>query len=311
MKVAVFCHGTVLLPTLEALYSQGLLVGLAAPEGSGPIDVDGPLEAAARQAGVPVIRVARPGLAAQLGPWLHEIGPDVACCIGFPRKIPESVLSQPRLGFFNFHGGALPGYRGPDPVFWQIRNQEPYGAIVVHRMTSEIDAGGIAHAEPVPLGPDDTYGLHMQRLGAVLPRIMIELVQQLAIKGETLPLEEQDPASARCYPRPTGADMTIDWCRPAAEIGALVRACNPTYGGALSRLKGVPVRLLQVTATIHGADEGAPPGAIVAASIEEGVRVVCGGGETLCVDIVYGMDGFFTGRQVVKIFGLRPGDRMS
>lgn len=311
MKIIVLCYGTATQPTLEALHSQGLLAGVAAPKNTGEIDITMPLEAAARQASIPFLRVTRAELAGQLGPWLHEIAPDAVCTIGFPYKIPESVLSRPRLGFFNFHGGVLPAYRGPDPVFWQIKNREPHGAIAVHRITPDIDAGGIALIERVPIGPDDTYGLYMQRLGAVLPRVMIEFVQQLVIKGDELPLDEQVPASAHYYPRPTGADLTIDWSRPAAEINALVRACNPLHGGALSMLKGIPVRLFQATMAHPRSDDLASSGTIVTASVEEGIRVVCAAGETLYIDIVYGADGFFTGSQLVKIFGLRQGDRMS
>lgn len=311
MRIAVLCHGTVLQPALEALSSQGLLVGVAVPEGGGEGDINLPLAAAVRQAQIPFLRVSRTDLPGQLASWLQEIAPDVVCCMGFPCKIPAELLDLPRLGFFNLHGGALPRYRGPDPVFWQIRNREPHGAIAIHRMTPQIDGGGVAHTELVPVGPDDTYALHMLRLGAVLPRVVIEFVQQLAIQGDKLPLQAQEPAAARYLPRPTEADRTIDWSRPAAEIDALVRACNPVYGGALSLLKGIPVRLLELSAAPPHTDSRMPPGTIVSASGTDGIRVVCGQGETLSMELIYGADGFFSGRRLAKIFGLRPGDRMS
>lgn len=311
MKIAVLCNGTILQPTLESLYSQGLLVGVAVPDCRGGEDINLPLEAAVRQAGIPSLRVSRTGLTGQLAPWLREIAPDVVCCMGFPAKIPAELLELPRLGFYNLHGGALPRYRGPDPVFWQIRNREPHGAIAIHRMTPEIDCGGIAHTERVPVGPDDTYGLHMQRLGAVLPRVMIEFVQQLALRGDALPLQEQETAAARYLPRPTEMDRTIDWSQSVAEIDALVRACNPVYGGALTLLKGTPVRLLEVSPAPPLTDDRTLPGTIIAAGGADGIRVACGHGESLFLESVYAMDGFFTGRRLAKIFGLRPGDCVS
>ncbi len=310
MKIAVLCNGVVLQPALEALHSQGLLTGVAMPVSNGSADINLPLEAALLHAGVPFLRVDRTNPAGQLDPWLRKIDADAVCCMGFPCKVPAGLLELPRLGFFNFHGGALPRYRGPDPVFWQIRNREPSGAIVVHRMTPEFDCGGMAHAAQVPIGPDDTYGLHMQRLGAVLPRVTIEFVQQLAIHGDKLPLQAQDAAAARWLPRPTEADRSIDWFWPAVEIDALVRACNPTYGGAMTHVKGIPVRLLEVSPAPPCPDS-APPGTIVAADSSEGLRVACGQGETLLLELVWGMDGFFSGRRMAKIFGLRPGDLLS
>lgn len=311
MKIAVLCNGTILQPTLEALYSQGLLAGVAVPDSGGGEDISIPLEMAVRQAGIPFLRVSRTDLTGQLAPWLREIAADVACCMGFPCKIPTALLELPRLGFFNLHGGALPRYRGPDPVFWQIRNREQYGAIAIHRMTPEIDGGGVAHAELVPVGPDDTYALHMQRLGAVLPRVMIEFVQQLVLRGDTLPLQEQETAAARYLRRPTEADRTIDWSQSAAEIDALVRACNPVHGGALSQLKGIPVRLLELSPAPPCCDSQTPPGAIIAAGGADGIRVACGQGESLALEIIFATDGFFTGRRLARIFGLRPGDRMA
>jgi hypothetical protein len=38
--------------------------------------------------------------------------------------------------------------------------------------------------------------------------------------------------------------------------------------------------------------------------------VACGQGQTLFLDIVYAQDGFFTGQQLVRIFGPGAGEQM-
>lgn len=309
MRVAVLCSGTVLQPALEALFSQNLLVGLGVPDRMPEIHMG--LEHAARQANIPFVRVGASDIEAQLGEWLGASKPDVVCVMGCPYKIPESVLDVPRLGFFNLHGGALPSYRGPDPVFWQIRNGESLGAITIHRISAELDRGGIARAEAVPIGAEDTYGLYMQRLGAVLPRLLIEFVQQLAVHGNDLPLAAQETAQARYWDRPSQKDLTVDWTGSAASIKALVRACNPLYGGALTAIRGVPIRLLQVSEGVSYDPKGSSPGLVLQASPDEGILVSCGSGQTLFLDIICAEDGFFTGKQMVRIFGVRAGDALS
>lgn len=308
MRVAVLCSGTMLQPALQALASQNLLVGVGVPDRLPEMHAG--LAQAARQADIPFVCVDASDIEGRLAGWIEASKPDVVCVMGFPYRIPARLLDRPRFGFFNLHGGTLPRYRGPDPVFWQIRNREPGGAITIHRMTSEIDTGGIAHTEAVPIGPEETFGLHMQRLGAVLPRVMIEFVQRLAIQGGQLALTEQVAGEARYWKRPSEADRTIDWSASAEEIKALVRACNPLYVGALTALKGVSVRLLQVTDGGRHDSADAAPGTVLEASPERGIRVACGEGGTLFLDIVCAEDGFFTGQTLVRLFGLRLGDRM-
>ena len=271
-------------------------------------EVHAGLEQTARQQNIPFVCVNSTAIENQLAGWLDASDPDVVCVMGFPYKIPAHLLERPRLGFFNFHGGALPRYRGSDPVFWQIRNREPNGAITIHRMTPALDAGGIAHAERVSIGPHDTYGLHMQRLGSILPRLMIEFVQRLAIHGDGLPLEEQTEPDVRYWKRPGAEDMTVDWTAAPEAISALVRACNPRYGGALMAIKGIPVRLLQVTDGGSCDSAHQVPGHILEASPEEGIRVACGDGRTLFLDILYAEDGFFTGGSLAKLLAVHAGE---
>lgn len=308
MRIGVLSSGPVLLPALQALHSQRLLAGIGVPDQVPEANTG--LAQAALQAGLPFVTLDAAGIGDQLGAWLEVSNPDVVCVMGFPYRIPAGLLARPRLGFFNLHPGALPRYRGPDPIFWQMRNREANGALTIHRMTAEFDAGAIAHAEAVPIGPEDTYGLHVQRLGAVLPRLMIEFVQRLAIEGEALPLAGQMEGEAQYWKAPTQADLSIDWEAPAGVVSALVRACNPRYGGALTALKGIPIRILEVSDGGAHDTSRAEPGQVIAASPQVGIQVACGGGETLCLDIVYAEDGFFSGRQLARLFGLAAGERL-
>ncbi|MEZ4640893.1 MAG: formyltransferase family protein [Caldilineaceae bacterium] len=46
---------------------------------------------------------------------------DVACVACFNRIFPADLLTLPH-GFLNLHPSLLPHYRGPDPIFWQLRD---------------------------------------------------------------------------------------------------------------------------------------------------------------------------------------------
>lgn len=309
MRVAILCHGTVLLPAIETLASQNLLVGIGVPAISA--EVNHVVFQAAGSLGLPLINLNQESLELQLKSWLQEVEPDVVCMMGFPFKIPESVLTFPRFGFFNLHGGRLPEYAGPDPIFWQLKNMETESAITVHQVESAMDTGAVAHVEPVPLGPADTYGMVLQRMGNLLPRALVAFIQQLALHGNGIRLASQKKSDRNYSRRPQERDQSIDWSLPFRSIHALVRACNPPYGGALTIIKGIPVRLLQIAASNKKTRDSSEPGTIVHFDGFSGIEIACGEDETLLAEIFCIEAGFFTGDRVRRLFNLLPGDRFT
>ena len=92
---------------------------------------------------------------------LRAFAPDVAVVACFTRRIPPAALAVPRLGFLNLHPSLLPAYRGPQPLFWQLRDGAPTGA-TVHFMDEGLDTGDIAAQAAVPL-PDGITGPEAER----------------------------------------------------------------------------------------------------------------------------------------------------
>ena len=92
---------------------------------------------------------------------LATFAPDVAVVACFTRRIPPAALVVPRLGFLNLHPSLLPLYRGPQPLFWQLREGAPTGA-TVHYMDEGLDTGDIAAQTVVPL-PDGISGPEAER----------------------------------------------------------------------------------------------------------------------------------------------------
>lgn len=122
-------------------------------------------------AGIPVLAIhdfaASDTLAA-----LGELQPDVAVVACFTRRVPSALLALPRLGFLNLHPSLLPDYRGPRPVYWQLRHGAPTG-ITVHYMDEGLDTGDIAAQQRVALPRDITEADAEQRL----MRVGLELLR--------------------------------------------------------------------------------------------------------------------------------------
>ncbi|GAB2866389.1 methionyl-tRNA formyltransferase [Hymenobacter ruber] len=302
MRVAVIVSSLLGWPLLQDLLSQGVVAGVAVPatghEESGQV---GELLA---QAGLAPLWLTRATLTATLTDWIATTQPTAVLVLTFPWRIPAAVLGLPPQGFINFHFAALPGYRGPEPTFWQLRNGEPAGAVTAHRMAEDFDTGPVLVATPVPISPHDTHGLHRGQLALAAVGTGRQLLAGL--RGEVpLPDQPQDEALARYWPRPALPDMVLDWHEPAEALARLVRAANPWNRGALTTLRGQLLRVLGLSARPETVE--AAPGTIVLAAPGQALLVACGAGQVAQLDIVALDEGYFTGGQLAGM-GLQVGE---
>jgi folate-dependent phosphoribosylglycinamide formyltransferase PurN len=73
---------------------------------------------------------------------LRQLAPEVVLN-NQPWYLKPPLLSMPGITFLNKHTGAIPSYRGVEPVFHALLDGVPAIGVVVHTMTPEIDAGDI------------------------------------------------------------------------------------------------------------------------------------------------------------------------
>ncbi|MBO2010990.1 methionyl-tRNA formyltransferase [Hymenobacter negativus] len=303
MRLAVIISSKMGLPLLQDLMAQNAVAGVAMPRADRPESEE--LAAQVQDLGLPVRWLQRAGLGEALAEWVADLAPTAVLVLMFPWRIPAAVLGLPPEGFLNMHFAALPGYRGPEPLFWQIRNGEAAGAVTVHRMEPDFDTGPVLLAMPVPIGPRDTYGLHYSQLALAAIGVGRQLVAALRSEGPPLAAVKQLPTRARYWPRPSLADVCVRWEESALDLDRLVRAVNPWNRGALALLRGQPLRLLSVT-PLAGPAPG-PPGTVLLASATDGLIVACGAGEALRLDAVALDEGYFTGGQLATL-GLQAGE---
>ena len=70
---------------------------------------------------------------------LRTLSLDIILSVASSRMFGSSILSIPKLGRLNVHAGILPRYRGINPSFWSLLNQEKQSAVTVHYINEEID----------------------------------------------------------------------------------------------------------------------------------------------------------------------------
>ena len=131
----VFCAGVAPAPKLET--SPSLSV-------AGPNSIAGEdtLDSLANQHGIPIQFIKRQTDLSSLN-FQQYTKPNFILIACFPFLLPESFIRWPESGCLNIHPSLLPLYRGPDPLFWQLRNGEPQTGVSLHLVTSKFDAGPI------------------------------------------------------------------------------------------------------------------------------------------------------------------------
>ncbi|HTI69858.1 MAG TPA: formyltransferase family protein [Candidatus Limnocylindria bacterium] len=306
MRLATICTEPTALPCLDALRQSHQLVGLGIPQLA-----DDTIQAHlgfSQHTGIPLTRFARENLAESLGAWFGAIQPELLLVFGFPWRLPMAPVAALPRGGFNVHYGALPQFRGPQPLFWAVREQSAAVQVTIHALDEHLDHGPIAIKRMVALPPTDTLGLAISRLAPTATEAVVELLDRLA--QDTLSLESQPGEAARYWPRPVESDLTIDWQRDsAASIAALVRAANPFHGGALTHYRGQQLRIWQVsTGKLPGPCP--PPGTIIAANAQQGLATVSQDGHWIRLEVVSIREGLFTGDELVARAGLQPGGKL-
>ena len=74
---------------------------------------------------------------------LKSFGPDVILSVASSRIFGKDILSIPKIAALNVHAGMLPKYRGINPSFWALLNEEKESAVTVHYINEKIDDGDI------------------------------------------------------------------------------------------------------------------------------------------------------------------------
>jgi methionyl-tRNA formyltransferase len=298
MRIALLTNSKLSVPAIGMLGSKNMLVSVGLPEANVTEDADH-VRYTAASGQVPVTTFSRTGLRASLEQWLDDCRPDLVLVFTFPFKIPANLLDIPSKGFINFHFGVLPQYRGADAIFWQIANREKEGGVSVHQMNDRFDQGPLYLVHKVPLSMSDTYGSHLLNLSMAAIPAVEKLLAQLQLGQQPV---EQDHVKAAYYKRPSLPDVTIDWQRPAAEIIALVNACNPWNKGAVAYLDRHPVKIISAAAVQPPANLAqGRPGQIALANEASGCFVWCGSQELIKLEIIFCNDSFITGNQFARL----------
>jgi len=138
---------------------------------------------------------------------IASLKPDLLVCVGFSKLFSHELLNVARIGGINAHPSALPKWRGPTPVFWQLKEGMNHLPITVHWLDAKEDNGPVLSTGSVQVFPrmagDDIYEAGGNCAGRLLKPLLESMINNLP-KGSA-----QEGVPGPRARRPTKEDATV------------------------------------------------------------------------------------------------------
>jgi methionyl-tRNA formyltransferase len=249
MRVVFAGTPAVAVPALRAVLRSrhhvvAVLTRPDAPAGRGRRLTPSPVAQVAADAGIEVLKPARPRDPEFLG-RLAEIAPDCAPVVAYGGLIPRAALDVPKHGWVNLHFSLLPAWRGAAPVQHAILAGDEITGACTFQLEEGLDTGPVYGLVTEQIRPTDTSGDLLARLAESGAGLLVATLD--GIEDGTLVATPQSTHGVSAAPKLNATDAEVDWTAPASRIDRLVRACTPAPGAWTTfrdeRLKLRPIDL--------------------------------------------------------------------
>jgi methionyl-tRNA formyltransferase len=159
----------------------------------------------------------------RLTPLVASVKPDFLLSFFFPWRIPPETLALASRGAVNGHPSLLPRHRGPNPLAWTLRNDEPELGFTFHRMDAKFDTGPVLAQGRRPLEDTDTDVSITRKVLEMALELLPDVLSRVAWEDLGEPQSEEGATYAGHFEE---AYREIDWSQPARSVHLRVRACR-------------------------------------------------------------------------------------
>jgi methionyl-tRNA formyltransferase len=249
MKLVFAGTPEVAVPALDALIASGrhevaaVVTRPDAPAGRGRRLVASPVAERAEEAGIEVLKPARPRDPDFLE-RLAQIAPDCCPVVAYGALLPRAALDIPAHGWVNLHFSLLPAWRGAAPVQHAVMAGDEITGASTFLIEEGLDSGPVYGTVTEEVRPTDTSGDLLTRLafaGAGLLAATMDGIEDGTLKAVPQPSEGITTA-----PKITVEDAQVHWTAPALRVDRVVRGCTPAPG-AWTVFRGERLKLVHVT----------------------------------------------------------------
>ncbi|MFJ1862753.1 methionyl-tRNA formyltransferase [Streptomyces anulatus] len=256
MKLVFAGTPEVAVPALDALIASGrhevaaVVTRPDAPAGRGRRLVASPVAERAEEAGIEVLKPARPRDEEFLA-RLREIAPDCCPVVAYGALLPKVALDVPARGWVNLHFSLLPAWRGAAPVQHAVMAGDEVTGASTFLIEEGLDSGPVYGVLTEEVRPTDTSGDLLTRLAFAGAGLLAATMD--GIEDGTLHAVPQPHDGVTLAPKITVEDAQVQWSAPALRVDRVVRGCTPAPG-AWTLFRGERLKLIQATPVLDRTD---------------------------------------------------------
>ncbi|MFD0058407.1 methionyl-tRNA formyltransferase [Streptomyces sp. NPDC005047] len=259
MKLVFAGTPEVAVPALDALIASGrhevaaVVTRPDAPAGRGRRMVASPVAERAEEAGIEVLKPAKPRDPEFLD-RLRAIAPDCCPVVAYGALLPRVALDVPARGWVNLHFSLLPAWRGAAPVQHALMAGDEITGASTFLIEEGLDSGPVYGTVTETVRSTDTSGDLLTRLAFAGAGLLAATMD--GIEDGTLDAVPQPADGVTLAPKITVEDARIDWAAPALRVDRVVRGCTPAPG-AWTTFRGERLKLVQAV-PLPGRNDLAP-----------------------------------------------------
>jgi methionyl-tRNA formyltransferase len=263
--------GPTTLTALESLLSKCNVQGIVRTIDTAS-NCDDPVVSLAQQIGIPIFPDPSQK---EIQSLILKFQPDCVVVSSYNQILPADLLELST--FINVHYSPLPQYRGRANVNWALINDEPYAAITIHKISSDLDEGNILFQQLIPINEDDTVADLYDRLNDIQQQYLGETVVK-ALNGYA-GIEQNSAEATYCCTR-LPEDGEINWSNSTRRIDCFIRSLVFPFPGDYTYFQGKKMLIWKARPVDNPpAFIGRIPGRIIARSKTEGsIDVLTGDG---------------------------------
>jgi methionyl-tRNA formyltransferase len=237
--------------------------------------------------------------------WQQLYQPDIVFFAGYNSKVKTDMLGDVKHGIYNIHFGRLPQFRGPSPVFWQLKKGVKELGLSIHKMTDKLDTGPVVWQSNIVNQPCFNYDYVSQLFAEMQVNGVIEILERINM-GYSLVEIPQDESKAVYYKRPQLKDIMINWSEMSCEeIVNLIKACNSWNVGATGLINGTELKIMDATLGRELKKHQAPGTVII--EDDAFFSVACKDDKLIHINF-FKMNNYFAAARFAGAYGLKTGD---